>query len=559
MSNVRNLNTVTAKMLQMSAIALAMFAAIGWLSLNNFMNGLNDERIARIRNLTEVAHSTATGILKAVGNTGEGRQAVLAALSGLRYGSNEFYFVFDKDGTCLASAVPGIVGKNMAEVKDINGVPFVRLFLQAAARPEGGTVEYTWPRAGSTDPIGKISYLKGLEATGWIIGTGLYMDDVQQSIHDQQIRMGLLIALAVSVFSAAIFLISRSITRPLLLLGRTMERLAVGEIDQPVPTVGGPEEVGRMARTVEVFRETAILARRLEEENSASRVREEEERRREMREALANAFEVTVLNEVNGVTDRSEGLQITAQGMAAGAQSAASRASAVATAAHQASLNVEAVAAASEELSVSIREISRQAVSAADVSARASDEAARTDGMVDRLVGAAGKIGEVVQLIKGIAGQTNLLALNASIEAARAGDAGKGFAVVAGEVKNLASQTRQATEEIAVQVLSVQEETRRAADAIRDIRMIIDQVRHISSGIAAAVEEQGAATQEIAQNVQQAARSTQNVSAHIDGITEATDSTVSGALGIQQAANDLAQTSETLRREVRRFLGDVRA
>ena len=230
----------------------------------------------------------------------------------------------------------------------------------------------------------------------------------------------------------------------------------------------------------------------------------------------------------------------------------------IASAAIQATANVQTVAAAAEQLSASIAEIGRQVADAASVSRTAAEETGRTNTMVQGLTQAADRIGEVVMLINDIAAQTNLLALNATIEAARAGEAGKGFAVVAGEVKGLATQTARATEEISAQIATVQEETRRAVEAIRKIGGVIDHVREISAGIAASIEEQGAATAEIARNVQQAAAGTQDVSTNISGVTQSVSSSGEAAGLVLASAGELARTSHLLRDRLSGFLADIR-
>jgi len=354
------------------------------------------------------------------------------------------------------------------------------------------------------------------------------------------------------------WIVRSGVTAPLSALGNVMEKLAGGHLEQEIPGTGRKDEVGEMARTVQVFKDNAIRVKAMEQEQESAKLRAEAERKQAML-SMADTFEAAVMGLVKGVSAQASEMQATAESMSAGARQTSAQAATVAAAAQQATTNVQTVASAAEELSASISEISRQVAEAAKVSTTASEETIRTNVMVEGLAEAADKIGQVVSLINDIASQTNLLALNATIEAARAGDAGKGFAVVAGEVKNLANQTARATEEISSQVATVQEETRRAVGAIRGIATVIEQVRQISSGIASAVEEQGAATQEIARNVQQAAQGTQEVSVNVEGITSTASDTGSAATEVSAASGDLAKNSENLRLEVTRFLDSVRA
>ena len=189
----------------------------------------------------------------------------------------------------------------------------------------------------------------------------------------------------------------------------------------------------------------------------------------------------------------------------------------------------------------------------------AVNQARKTNDQVAELSKAAGRIGDVVELINTIAGQTNLLALNATIEAARAGEAGRGFAVVASEVKALAEQTAKATGEIGQQIGSIQAATQESVGAIREISGTIEKLSEISSTIAAAVEEQGAATQEISRNIQQAAIGTQQVSANISEVQRGAGETGSASSQVLSAAQMLSGDSNRLKVEVDRFLSTVRA
>jgi methyl-accepting chemotaxis protein len=231
----------------------------------------------------------------------------------------------------------------------------------------------------------------------------------------------------------------------------------------------------------------------------------------------------------------------------------------VATASEQASANVQFVATATEELSSSVNEISRQVQESARMANEAVDQARTTNDRVGELSKAAGRIGDVVELINTIAGQTNLLALNATIEAARAGEAGRGFAVVASEVKALAEQTAKATGEISQQISGIQLATQDSVHAIRDISETIEKLSEISSTIAAAVEEQGAATQEISRNVQQAAQGTQLVSDNIVDVQRGAGETGSASAQVLSAAQMLSGDSNRLKVEVEKFLNSVRA
>ena len=371
-------------------------------------------------------------------------------------------------------------------------------------------------------------------------------------------RLLLLVSLAAALLGIlAAWGIGRSITRPVTAMTTTMQALAGGQTTTVVPALERGDEVGGMARAVQVFKENMIRAAEL----AAAQQAEQEARasRATRLEVLTRGFEDSVGQLAGMLSAASTELHSTAQSMTGSAGTATQQAEAVTSAALAASANVQTVAAAAEELSASIAEITRQVSQSASVASRAAADARRTDQTVRALAEGASRIGEVVHMINNIASQTNLLALNATIEAARAGEAGKGFAVVASEVKTLASQTAKATEEIGSQIGQIQAATRDAVQAIESIAGTIDEVNQIAGAIAAAVEEQGAATEEIARNVQQAASGTEAVTRSIGTVSQAAGETGHAAGDVLQAAGELSRQSERLGAEVRGFLSGVKA
>jgi methyl-accepting chemotaxis protein len=355
------------------------------------------------------------------------------------------------------------------------------------------------------------------------------------------------------------FLIGQfGIVRPINLLKAVMEAFARNDLGADVPGIDRRDEVGDMARTVEVFKKNGLEVERMRADQLVTEKRNAAQRKTDMYK-LADDFEGAVGEIIETVSSASTELEASANTLTATAERAQEVTTTVAAASEEASTNVQSVASATEEMASSVNEISRQVQQSARIANEAVDQARKTNDRVGELSKAAARIGDVVELINSIAGQTNLLALNATIEAARAGEAGRGFAVVASEVKALAEQTAKATGEIAQQIAGIQAATQESVSAIREISGTIEKLSEISSTIAAAVEEQGAATQEISRNVQQAAEGTQQVSSNITDVQRGAGETGSASSLVLSAAQSLSRDSNRLKLEVGKFLSSVRA
>ena len=363
--------------------------------------------------------------------------------------------------------------------------------------------------------------------------------------------------LAVLINALLAYAIITNVSSPIRRMTDTMTRLANHDLQAVIEGQDRQDELGAMARAVQIFKDNIQKTDRLTAEQETERAIKE--KRAAHLDRLLAGFEVAAGDMVGLLSSGSTELEATARAMSGSADNTNAQANAVAVAAEEAGAGVQTVASAAEELTASIQEISRQVAQSARMAAQAVSDAQRTNGIVAALAEGAEKIGNVVGLITSIAGQTNLLALNATIEAARAGDAGKGFAVVASEVKNLASQTGRATEEIGAQISQIQTATTEAVAAIRSISVSIEEVSAIATTIAAAVEEQGAATAEIARNVQQTASATQSVTSNIGGVGQAANDSSAAATQVLSAAGDLSKQAERLSTEVNSFVTNVRA
>jgi methyl-accepting chemotaxis protein len=379
----------------------------------------------------------------------------------------------------------------------------------------------------------------------------------------QEISFGtmVMLALGVSTLVGSILFVwlyvGRNILRRISNLQRSMQVLSSGDLESEVYQTHHQDEIGVMADSLQVFRESMIQSRALSTEQDKDRIAKAE--RASRMEARIVEFEGTVRTALESLQTAAGSMQSTAQSMSATADQSSALVSAVASAAEQTSANVQTVSSGTEELSSSIEEIGRQVVTSAEIARKAVDDAGATDATMQGLADNAARISVVVDLIQTIASQTNLLALNATIEAARAGDAGRGFAVVASEVKSLANQTAKATDEIRQQIVSMQTVTTTAVSAIRDISSTIAEINEVTTAIAAAVEEQGAATREIARNIQHAAGGTSEVSTNIVGVSSASTQAGAAASEVLTASGALRREADVLREEIDAFLSNIRA
>src|SRR5262245_13981142 len=337
------------------------------------------------------------------------------------------------------------------------------------------------------------------------------------------ILLVVLAACAALALLGGLFLVNRGLVVPLNRIKDVMAKLAEGDLQSEIPGSERGDELGAMARAVDVFRTNAIERRRLEE--AAQNTREKELQRQRSMEQHVHRFRGVISQVVGSLGRETDTMRSAAQTLSQAASSVSTEAVSASQASMGAAGNAQAVAAAAEQLSASIKEISMQTQRTSTVAAETADAAKASDRDIAGLAEAAQRIGSVIELIRAIAEQTNLLALNATIEAARAGDSGRGFAVVASEVKTLATQTAKATEEIAGQIGSMQSSTRVAVDSIRTITHKVSEIHALTAGIAAAVEQQDSATREIAQNVTMAANGSLLAARNVDGVTAASEQT----------------------------------
>jgi methyl-accepting chemotaxis protein len=555
--------TVGRKIYALICLSFIGLLGVTFLESRELASSLDQQKQIELRHLGELA----LGIIKeehaAVQKSGvsdaDAQKRAMARIGTLRYGSNDYFWINDMHPKMVMHPIkPEMNGNDLSAYKDPNGKLLFVDFADTVKKSGSGFVPYEWPKPGFDKPQPKLSYVVGFTPWNWVVGTGVYIDDLKAqtwaSTQRSLIFAGgiLLFTLVVSIF------VARSVTGPLHRMTVAMDDLASGNLAVEVPGIGRGDEVGEMAKAVEIFKSNAVARQALEVEQREAETRATSGRKADMNK-MANDFEAAVGQIVEAVSSASSQLELSAGTLTATAERAQVLTTAVAAASEEASSNVQSVASATEEMASSVTEISRQVQESARMANDAVDQARVTNDRVSELSKAATRIGDVVELINTIAGQTNLLALNATIEAARAGEAGRGFAVVASEVKALAEQTAKATGEIGQQITGIQAATQESVNAIQAISGTIEKLSEISSTIAAAVEEQGAATQEISRNVQQASAGTQQVSSNITDVQRGASETGSASSQVLAAAQSLSGDSNRLKLEVGRFLDSVRA
>ncbi|MEM7621504.1 MAG: HAMP domain-containing methyl-accepting chemotaxis protein [Pseudomonadota bacterium] len=340
-------------------------------------------------------------------------------------------------------------------------------------------------------------------------------------------------------------------------LNQAMIVLSKGNTDLNIPDTTAKDEIGTMARALDIFKTNAIDVKKMQDERALQTQKAEEDRRKIMNNT-ANSFDAHVDGIVAKLGGVSDELKMSAELMASISQKTNERTENVTHASKQASTNIQTVAAATEQLSASTSEINRQVSQASNVSQQAVDEVSKASHHMALLASTSEKIGEVTALISDIAEQTNLLALNATIESARAGEAGKGFAVVVSEVKALANETAKATAQISGQIQEIQNVTKQTVSSMDETEKVIAELNKTSTSIATAVNEQKSAIHEIAQSIQKASSDTDSVTRNLNEVNQSAEETGATSNQVLNTADELFQQSELLNKEIEKFIAEVR-
>nr|WP_321442896.1 cache domain-containing protein [uncultured Cohaesibacter sp.] len=552
--------TIAKRLYLLVAVFLIGISVMVFTLNQNAASNLSDQKAAELKSLVDVAVHVAQSKYDAFKagemSEQEAMDATKAAVKAMRYRGQEYFWINDMNNVVVMHSVkPSLDGKDLTDLKDANGVRIFPAFVKTVKADGAGFVGYLWPKPGMEEPVDKLSYVKGFAPWGWVIGTGVYTDDLEAILWNNTQTALIVGAIIMLIGLGMAWYTLRSILKPMGSLKRAMLRLANNEPIKEVPAEDRQDELGEMAQAVKTFRDMNDERKKLAEQQHVDQAGQA--KRQAQIDSLIEGFRTESRRELQTVTQQMDRLRQTASSLTQLSQSTAERSDQALGAASLASSNVQTVAAASEEFVASIGEIGRQVEQATS----AVNDAMVTTGAANERVGsldaAAQQIGDVVNLIRDIAEQTNLLALNATIEAARAGEMGKGFAVVAAEVKELATQTSKATEQISQQISTIQSETHEAVQSIEIIGTTIEKVNVFTASISEAVEQQNLATNEIAASIQEASLGTSAVSQDIEVVSGAATQTRGAVEEVNSVSADVNECAEGLTRTVDRFLDQV--
>ncbi|MCA6064284.1 methyl-accepting chemotaxis protein [Thalassolituus marinus] len=543
MTTLRNI-TIKARLWLVLAAAVLCVLLVEVLALEHLHTSMMDSRKLSVRLQVENVYSLVSHYYTLSQEEGlseaEAKELALKNINKLRYNEKEYFWVNDKTPTMVMHPIkPALIGKDLSGMKDPNGkFLFMDMVKVVSGKDKAGYVNYEWPKPGHDDPQPKVSYVKLFEPWGWIIGTGVYTDDVMTEFISDATDVIITTVVFIALLIGAIILILNSIRTPLRNVAIAMREISKGEGDltQRLP-IRGDDEITAIARAFNLFIERIQVL--VTESKSTS-------------EVLASL--TRNLSQISSATRRLTDDQLQQTDLAATGSNEMSQTI------HEVADNAERAAAAAREVADSAeRGKSTMATTQQRIGQLAAD-IQKSSSVIQGLRAETESIGSVLDVIRGIAEQTNLLALNAAIEAARAGEQGRGFAVVADEVRTLASRTQESTEEINKMITRLQDQaatavksmeenahnsentaasSQQALDAISSISNAVNTITEMNLSIASAVEEQSAAANEISGNVVRIAESSGNIA---DNMRQADES-----------SSKLAESSNTLVSLIERF------
>jgi methyl-accepting chemotaxis protein len=567
--------SITTQFTLLAAFGLALTISGLSIMLKRTYDVASNAKHAEVQHIAEVGASVigvyideeTRGLL----SRAEAQKRALAAISRLRFDGNNYFLLNKYDGTALYTAKTSLIGKNLIALRDESGKPFFREMMAMAVSGHPGFESYLAPRAGAKHSIPKISYVIGIPQWGWVIGTGLYVDDVQALVWDAAIKVAYILVPLFGLFLTVVFFMRRQVSGLLTSLADSMRRLANGALDAEIVGRGRRDEIGQMAEALVAFREAAVLATTLEAQAKAARdavetTRASSEAERDQAakrqaqvvgavglglEKLSSGDLTFRLHETfsadyeklradyNAAMDKLHETMATVvsrtEGLRSGGNEITHASDDLAKRTEQQAASLEETAAALDEITATVKKTADGALTARAVVAAAKSDAEQSADVVREAVGAMSEIeqssrqiSQIIGVIDDIAFQTNLLALNAGVAAARAGDAGRGFAVVASEVRALAQRCAGAAKEIKALISASAQQVERGVGRVGEAGMALEriagqvsQLNGVVAEIAASAQDQATGLHEINAAVTQMDQVTQQNAAMVEQATAA--------------------------------------
>ncbi len=541
MSHLLENTKIKYRLYVMVAIGVAFIAAADIFSLFSLENNLLQEKRLKTKHVVETAYGVIERYYTLAKDNKmpvqDAQQAAINNIKGLRYDKDEYFWINDMKPTMIMHPIkPEMDGKDISDYSDPKGK---KLFIEMAGivkKDRAGFVEYMWPKPGFSQPVMKISYVKGFEPWGWIIGSGIYVDDVAAAFRQQATKSGLIMLATIAFLIGFSLVCARSITKPLAGVNDKIRKIAAGDLSITL-VEGAKNEIGQLILPI-----------------------------KNMLDRMRNSV-TEVKHAADNVASASIQLSSTSEQTFKRVAEQAGRAAQVASASEEMSKTVIEIARNTSAMADSVTEAKNAAEQGGHIMARSVREVqeiantvADSAKTVNYLGERSREIGEIVNVINEIADQTNLLALNAAIEAARAGEQGRGFAVVADEVRKLAERTAGATSQIRDMIITIQNEVQLVVGSMDKVSEKVETGVQLSnetgnslSAIMCRVDDLYTAVQQIASAAEQMAQTSEQISRDIEAIARIAKETSDASEQSSEASNDMAKMSTELQHVVDGF------
>jgi len=512
-------------------------------SLSNQYKSLKNEQYLKTKNVVETAYSIITHYAALEQNQtltrAQAQSQAMASIRSLRYDDTNYFWINNYQPAMVMHPIkPALEGKDLTNNKDPDGTPLFVEMVDVVKKSGEGYVPYKWPKPGSDEPVDKIAFVKGFDQWQWIIGSGVYLDTIDNTFSQQRTIIVINVVIMIVVVVLFSYFIGRSILTPTRLAAEMMKDISQGEGDLTRSlNDSGNDEISQLSRSFNLFvskiRESLVLvAKSANDVNEHAHAVDDSSKTSQSFIELQNDSSTQVAAAMEQMTHQIHDVSRNAEAAEQAANDAASNAS---TGKNVVSKTITAI----ETLSSNIETVSK-------VTADLANES--------------NNIGSVLDVIRSIAEQTNLLALNAAIEAARAGEHGRGFAVVADEVRTLASRTGKSTDEIQAMIAKLQEGAKAAVEAVKSSQEISISTVEQASSANTSLDEIDRLVSVITDMIGQIARATEQqtsaadeVNLRINDLSQSTEQSLGNTKDLTRASDKLKQSSVELSSVVSRF------